>query len=180
MVLPDAIKYVAQFEQPAAWHTVGRRLDISVPLAALVREGQATAPVAAGSGDAGRKASGVVVSRQPVSSRRSARAGRPSIELAEQGFYSVRMQGITERRPFAVAVNLDPAESDLSPMAPQELVAMATGTGGATPDRGLLGAPGVDSGRYGEEAGALVVPALRRGRGASVAKPRWPIGSRGV
>ena len=42
------------------------------------------------------------------------------------------MQGVTERRPFAVAVNLDPAESDLTPLAPQEFVAMATGSAAAT------------------------------------------------
>ena len=43
--------------------------------------------------------------------------GAASIELGEQGFYSVRLQGTGERRPFEVAVNHDPAESDLTPLA---------------------------------------------------------------
>ena len=40
-----------------------------------------------------------------------------------------------ERRPFQVAVNLDPAESDLSPLPPAEFVSTATGTGRGDPDR---------------------------------------------
>jgi len=58
--------------------------------------------------------------------------GTPSIELDEQGFYSVRLQGAGERRPFAVAVNLDPAESDLTPMEPHEFVNSTTGRAGVT------------------------------------------------
>jgi hypothetical protein len=136
VVLPDLVKYVAQFEQPAAWHIVGRRIDVSVPMAALVREGQAGQANA----DAARKATGVVMSPSGTQSTLG-EGGAPNIELTEQGFYSVRMQGITERRPYAVAVNLDPLESDLSPVAPQELVAMATGTAGATPTGGSLERP---------------------------------------
>src|SRR4029453_11063109 len=59
--------------------------------------------------------------------------GSPSIELAEQGFYSIRMQGTGERRPYEVAVNLDPAESDLSPLSPPDFLGSATGRGGGTP-----------------------------------------------
>jgi hypothetical protein len=51
------------------------------------------------------------------------------------------MQGITDRRPYAVAVNIDPAESDLAPFAPQELVAMATGSAGVTETGGSLERP---------------------------------------
>ena len=139
VVLPDAIKYVAHFEQPEAWHLVGRRLDVSVPVSALVREGQATTTYAASEANA-RKATGVVMSPSGQQSTLG-EGGAPSIELLEQGFYSVRMQGITERRPYAVAVNIDPLESDLTPMAPQELVAMATGTAGVTESGGSLERP---------------------------------------
>ena len=84
-------------------------LDISAPIAAIVREG-------ARGRHAGRDARG---ERRRHVARRASRStlgegGAPSIELAEQGFYSVRLQGIGDRRPFQVAVNLDPAESDLS------------------------------------------------------------------
>jgi hypothetical protein len=58
--------------------------------------------------------------------------GAPSIELAEQGFYSVRMQGTGERRPFEVAVDLDPAESDLTPLQPNEFVSQVTGRAAVT------------------------------------------------
>ena len=58
--------------------------------------------------------------------------GVPSVELAEQGFYAVRMQGGDERRPFSAAVNLDPAESDLTPIAMSELANAATGRAAVT------------------------------------------------
>ena len=58
--------------------------------------------------------------------------GAQAVELAEQGFYSVRLQGVGERRPFQVAVNLDPAESDLTPLPPAEFVASATGQAAVT------------------------------------------------
>ena len=49
--------------------------------------------------------------------------GAPSIELTEQGFYEVRLPGRATGGPYAVAVNVDPAESDLTPLDPAELVA---------------------------------------------------------
>jgi Aerotolerance regulator N-terminal/von Willebrand factor type A domain len=129
MFLPlvyTTVTYLAQYEEPAAWYTVGRMLDVATPLAALVREGSA--------GDTGavRKPSGLVMTpagRQVTLGE----GGVPSIELDEQGFYSVRMQGSPGSRPFAAAVNLDPAESDLSPLQPQQFVAAATGRAAVTP-----------------------------------------------
>ena len=102
-------------------------LDVAAPLAAIVREG---------SGERRRRApraraSGVVMSPSGEQSTLG-EGGAPSIELAEQGFYSVRMQGTGERRPFEVAVNLDPAESDLTPLEPTEFVATATGRAAVT------------------------------------------------
>jgi len=117
----ETMRYLAQYEEPEAWYTVGRMLDISVPIAAMVREGTA--------GDAQptvRKATGVVMA--PGGEQVAlGDGGRNSVELLEQGFYSVRLQGMGERRPFQVAVNLDPAESDLSALPPAEFVNTATG-----------------------------------------------------
>jgi hypothetical protein len=61
-------------------------------------------------------------------------AGAPRfVELSEQGFYEIR--GRSSTRPISiVAANLDPAESDLTPMDPRELVAAAIGH--AVPDSG--------------------------------------------
>jgi hypothetical protein len=123
-VITEAMTYVAQFGQAEPSHTVGRMLDISAAVASLVREGQASrAP--GGSG-----VSGVVVS--PSGSQIAlGGSGAPSIELAEQGFYSVRLPGTGDQRPFTVAVNLDPAESDLSAIAPADFVSAAIGPGAA-------------------------------------------------
>ena len=120
-LLHETMRYLAKYEEPETWYTVGRVLDVSVPLAALVREGSA--------GDTSatpRKASGVVMS--PAGAQQTlGEGGTPSIDLVEQGFYAVRLQGMGDRRPFQVAVNLDPSESDLSALPPQEFVRTATG-----------------------------------------------------
>jgi len=122
----EASRYLAQYSEPEAWYTVGRMLDVSVPIAAIVREGAA--------GDtkgAARKPSGVVMS--PSGEQTTVgEGGVQAVELAEQGFYSVRLQGLGDRKPFQVAVNLDPGESDLTPLPPAEFVATATGRAAVT------------------------------------------------
>ena len=119
------MRYLAQYEEPEAWYTVGRMLDISVADrgdGARGRGGRSRRP---------RRARRAASSCRPAASRRrSGEGGTPSVELAEQGFYSVRLQGMGERRPFQVAVNLDPAESDLSALPPAEFVNTATGRRG--------------------------------------------------
>jgi len=137
IVMPALLRYLAQFEQPDAWYTVGRMLDIAAPVAAIVRQGSA------GDTETARRATGVVLS---PSGRQTTlgEGGAPAVELTEQGFYSVRMQGLGNERPFAAAVNLDPAESDLTPLVPADMVAAVTGvsTGeavlGATLERPAL------------------------------------------
>jgi hypothetical protein len=130
VIVPEILKYLGRYEEPSAWYTVGRMLDISVPIGAIVREGSA--------GDireATRKASAVVVS---PSGRQNTmgEGGSETIELAEQGFYSVRMQGTGDRRPYEVAVNLDPAESDLSALSPTDFLGNATGRAAAVTPAG--------------------------------------------
>jgi hypothetical protein len=105
-VLHESVKYLAQYGEPQPWHIVGRMLDISAPVASMVREGQASRTLGGGLG-------GVVVSPSEKQVTLGGQ-GTPSIELAEQGFYSVRLPGTGDRRPYSVAVNIDPAESDLS------------------------------------------------------------------
>ena len=119
-------RYLSHFDEPNAWYAVGRMLDVATPLEAIVREGtsgDAKAPI--------RKPSGVVMT--PSGQQLTlGEGGSPSVSLDEQGFYSVRMQGTSERRPFLAAVNLDPAESDLTPLEPREFVAAATGRAAVT------------------------------------------------
>jgi hypothetical protein len=125
-VLHETARYLAQYSEPEAWYTVGRMLDVSVPIAAIVREG-----AAGETKGAARKPSGVVMSPGGQSTT-VGEGGVQAVELAEQGFYSVRLQGLGERKPFQVAVNLDPAESDLTSLPPAEFVATATGRAAVT------------------------------------------------
>ncbi len=112
-------RYLAQYEEPESWHTVGRMLDISAAVGSIVREGATAAGGAGGP-------SGVVVSPAGAQSRLG-QGGEASIALAEQGFYSVRLAGSGERRPYAVAVDLNSSESDLAALSPKEFLAGATG-----------------------------------------------------
>jgi hypothetical protein len=120
------VSYLGQYREPEAWYTVGLALDVSVPIAAIVREG--------GAGDvagAARRPSGVVMS--PSGAQVTiGEGGAQAVDLTEQGFYSVRLQGLGERKPFQVAVDLDPAESDLSSLPPAEFVSSATGHAAVT------------------------------------------------
>jgi hypothetical protein len=112
--------YLAQYEAPAAWQTVGRMFDLSAAVASVVREGQA------GAASAAALTQGVIVS--PAGEQTTLGAGgAASVALAQQGFYSVRLSGTGDRRPYAVAVNVDPAESDLASLPPAEFLAGVTG-----------------------------------------------------
>lgn len=123
MYLPlmhELTAYLAQYEVPAAWQTVGRRFDISSPVGALVRDGQ----LGATGGSGGVR--GVVVAPSGQQTTLGA-GGAESIQLSEQGFYAVRLAGTGDRRPYVVAVNLAPEESDLASIAPETFLSTITG-----------------------------------------------------
>jgi len=122
-LLHETVKYLAQYGDLEEWHTVGRMLDISAPVASMVRQGQTSMLPGAGR-------SGVVVSPGGQQTTLGGE-GAPAVELAEQGFYSVRLPGTGDRRPFTVAVNLDPAESDLTALPPTD-ISSAVGTASTT------------------------------------------------
>ncbi|MCC7010841.1 MAG: BatA domain-containing protein [Acidobacteria bacterium] len=124
-ILQETTRYLAQYTPAEPWHTVGRMLDISAPVAAIVREGQASRTPGGGSG-----MTGVAVSPSGRQLTLGGTSGAQSIELAEQGFYAVRLAGMGNQRPFAVAVNLDPPESDLATISPADLLAGMTNTAG--------------------------------------------------
>lgn len=56
--------------------------------------------------------------------------GTAVLPLETAGFYLVRTPGETGERPWAVAVNVDPAESELTPMDPAELASSVIPRGG--------------------------------------------------
>jgi hypothetical protein len=103
------VRHLAQYEQPTSWFTVGQVLDLTARAKAKVDRivvtpaGERIAQSSLGEGTEGL------------------------LELDEQGVYEVRATGATSGRPEAIAVNLDPAESDLSAIDPRELVAAVTG-----------------------------------------------------
>ena len=77
------------------------------------------------------KADRVIVT--PGGERRTVYATDPSIlELNEHGAYEIRSAAMPAARPDRIAVNLDPAESDLTPIDTSELVAAATGRASQT------------------------------------------------
>ena len=103
------VKYLAQFEAARAWQTVGQVVDVQL----LTKS----------------RANWVVVT---PSGKRATSSG--PLELDEQGVYEVRPAGGSGDgfAPQAIAVNIDPAEEDLTPIDPTELVAAVTGHAAAT------------------------------------------------
>jgi len=102
-------RYLGRYEQPASWFTVGQVLDLSAR--------------------AKNRNDRVIVSPSGARTTQQAAKGSAdgSLELSEQGVYEVRNTGANVGRPEALAVNLDPVESDLAPLDPRELVASVTG-----------------------------------------------------
>lgn len=113
------VKYLARYESPAAWQTVGQVVDLSAVLKG--------------------RAERVVVS--PAGERTTVPASEPGlVELSQQGIYEIRPAGsASTARPDRIAVNLDPSESDLTAMDPPELVAAVTGHADAA--QAAAGAP---------------------------------------
>ena len=105
-------RYLARYEEPAAWRIVGQALDLTSGslLAGVRRDRVALTP-------SGRRLT------------LSTGSGPEFLELDEQGFYELRSTGAgaAETRPPAVAVDVDPPESDLSAMDPAEFTAALTG-----------------------------------------------------
>jgi Aerotolerance regulator N-terminal/von Willebrand factor type A domain len=106
------VRYLGAYREPRPWRTVGDVVDPGLQ-----------AP-----------ASGSDVSRvalTPSGSRISLDGDGPEVlELAEQGFYEFRAQGRDGDVPVVVASNVDLAESDLTPLDPQEIAAAALGRAG--------------------------------------------------
>ena len=113
MYLPlvhQLVKYLARYEPSASWRTTDQVVDLSVLL--------------------NGRASRVVIT--PAGGRITIPESEPGLlELSEQGVYEIRVSGNTGNRPDRIAVNLDPTESDLTPLDPAELVAAVTGRAAA-------------------------------------------------
>ena len=109
-------------------HRVGATLASYQQRPPYMTVGDVAAPPRAADG---AQASPVVLA--PSGERLASEAEAGVIELKEQGFYEIR-RGDRDPEPLALAANVDLAESDLSRIDPQEVVAGATGlAGGAAP-----------------------------------------------
>ena len=106
------VRYLAHYEPPTSWLTVGQVLDLTAR--------------AKGRGD---RSDRIVVtpSGERISQSSAGEGNEGLLELSEQGIYEIRSTGAASGRPEAIAVNIDPAESDLSAIDPRELVAAVTG-----------------------------------------------------
>jgi hypothetical protein len=105
-LLHQLVRYLARYEPPSPWRTVGQVADVS----ALMKG----------------RANRVVVT--PSSEQIKISEDEPGLlELNEQGIYEIRGTS-GSAVPSRIAVNLDPAESDLTPLDPSELVAAVTGS----------------------------------------------------
>jgi hypothetical protein len=99
------VRYLARYEQPSSWSTVGQVTDLSQLLKS--------------------RAERIVVT--PSGEQIKVPATEAGLlELNEQGIYEVRAAS-GSATPTRIAVNIDPAESDLTVLDPNELVAAVTG-----------------------------------------------------
>src|SRR5262245_6299210 len=111
------VRYLGHYEAASSWFTVGQVLDLTAR--------------------ARTRAARIVVS---PSGERTMQAGMGEgteglLELNDQGIYEIRGTGASGGRPEAIAVNLDPVESDLTPLDPTALVASVTGRATSTPEQ---------------------------------------------
>jgi hypothetical protein len=104
--------HLANYAEPAPWLTIGQVFDPDASNA----KAQAT----------GRLALTPSGKRLPLEDEGSS---AQVLELTEQGFYEIRGQKANSD-VTVVASNVDPAESDLTPLDPAEIVTAATGSTG--------------------------------------------------
>jgi hypothetical protein len=107
------LRYLGRYEEPAAWRTVGQVLDLT-----------------SGSILVGTRRDRVALTPSSKRVTLATGSGPEFLELDEQGFYELRSTGAKETHPPVVAVDIDPAESDLSPMDVGEFTAAVIGRAG--------------------------------------------------
>ena len=116
-----SMRHLSRTREPRPWLTVGQVLDAS---SARAPEGRRRPP---------RGPDAQSARRVPLQDE-----GSDVMELSEQGFYELR--GRTTRTPWSWRPTSTPAEADLTPMDPKEIVAIATGGPG---ERRAAAGPGV-------------------------------------
>lgn len=115
-------KHAGRYSDPRPWFTAGEVLDLS-------RHGELTAPFL--SGRAADSTTELVL-QAPSGERERVTAGGANhmITLREQGFYELRGRDTPVGSGRPIAVNVDPTESDLSHLDPQDMVVAVTSVNG--------------------------------------------------
>jgi hypothetical protein len=108
-------RYLAHYEPATSWYTVGQVIDLT----------------ARGKGRIDRVV--VTPSGERMNKSTAGEGAEGLLELNEQGIYEVRAGVAASGKPEAIAVNLDPAESDLTSLDARELVATVTGRASDAP-----------------------------------------------
>jgi hypothetical protein len=115
-----AVRYVAGYQEPKPWLSVGQVLDPALVSSARVTQRVVLTPSAR---------------RVPLNDE-----GREVMELTEAGFYELRgREG--EDIPVVVAATVDPAEADLSTIDPKEIAAAAVGNPAGAGGESAAGVP---------------------------------------
>jgi hypothetical protein len=112
----ELLKHLAGYAEPRPWHEVGDVLELAQNTAAL---------------DNVEEEGAELIVESPSGARTVLEVGEepPIVRLSEAGFHEVRPAGDAGSWSFTVAANLDPAESDLTPVDPEELAAAVTARG---------------------------------------------------
>jgi hypothetical protein len=113
--------YLSGKTEVMPWFTSGQLLNLGDP-EAMESAGLAS-PEAAGLSSAPEQ---IVLAPSGETLRMPATEGPRYLTLEERGFYVIRPPGVDPERPFAVAVNVDLAESSREALDPTELVAQIT------------------------------------------------------
>lgn len=108
--LQSAVKYLADVTERPASAMVGQVVPVPAPRTS-----------------ARPRARGETVAIAPSGTHVPLAAEDGALELTEQGFYDVRMQGVPADAAISIASNVDPGEADLTPIDPKELIAAITG-----------------------------------------------------
>jgi hypothetical protein len=116
----QSMRHLSGYSEPRPWLTVGQVLDASSGVLSKADAGQRVVLTPSGR-------------RVPLQDE-----GSDVMELTEQGFYELRS---SQNDVVVVAANVDPAEADLTPMDPKEIVAAALGAPGGAEGGGGPGVP---------------------------------------
>jgi hypothetical protein len=111
-------KHAGRYADPRPWYVAGEVVDLS-------RHGELTAPFTSARG---ADSASELRLQAPSGARERVTASGPNhlVTLREQGFYELGGRDTPAGSGRPIAVNVDPAESDLSHLDPQEIVAAVT------------------------------------------------------